>query len=394
MVSQKIHSVLLGNRFYGVQLLFTDNGNEYHVIEIEKQKTSLSIQKEFTASNFEELSATLDKKYPVIISFSGQNIITKTVSNEIGYKSKILFNANEDEFYWYELETDNNIFVSVARKETIDTQINLFKTNGYNCIDYSLGPIPASLIYPLLNSEPSQIHTNTHTLGFNNSVLSNISKNNSEAANYSMGEDIINSESVTSFATVINYFFSNPLVSYDRDFLKESINEFKYQQAFKYVGIGALGFFLITLLISFFTLDYYQNKLQLVQQELNLQSSAYNKVLSLEQDKKNKEAILLDSGLNDAHFISFYVNELTKDIPKKINLDQLDVFPVTKKIKNQQRIEFLSSQITILGTAESNSVFSEWIQNLKKMDWIQNIEITDFEKEKRRNSFTIKLTLN
>lgn len=394
MVIQKIHNVLLGNRFYGIELLFTDNGNEYYVTEIEKQKNNLSIQKEFSISNFEELNTVLDKKYPIIISFTGQNIITKTTSNEVGYRSKILFNANEDEFYWYELETDNNIFVSVARKETIDTQMDLFKANGYSCIDYSLGPIPASIIHPLINNQPSEIHTNTHTLSFNNSEINNITKNDTKTDSYQISEDTINSQSITSFATVINYFFPNPTVSYDKIFLKESTDEFKYQQAFKYVGIGALSFFLITLLISFFTLDYYQNELQEVQQELSLQSSAYNQVLSLEEDKKNKKAILIDSGLNDTHFISFYVNEITKNIPKKINLDQLDVFPVTKKIKNKQRIEFLSSQITILGTADNNSVFSEWIQTLKKMNWIKNIEITDFEKEKRRNSFAIKLTLN
>lgn len=394
MIIQKIHNILLGNRFYGVELLFTDNGNQYYITEIEKQKTNLSIQKEFTVSNFEELNTVLDKKYPIIISFTGQNIITKGTTNEIGYRSKILFNANQDEFYWYELETDNNIFVSVARKETIDTQIDLFNANGYSCIDYSLGPIPTSIIHPLINNEPSLIHTNTHTLNFDNSVISSITKNDTNTDNYQISEDSINSKSITSFATVINYFFPNPTVSYDKSFLKESTDEFKYQQAFKYVGIGALGFFLTTLLISFFTLDYYQNRLQEVQQELNLQSSAYNKVLSLEEDKKNKKAILIDSGLNDTQFISFYVNEITKNIPKKINLDQLDVFPVTKKIKNKQRIEFSSSHITILGTAENNNIFSEWIQTLKKMDWIKNIEITDFKKEKKRNSFTIKLTLN
>ena len=169
--------------------------------------------------------------------------------------------------------------------------------------------------------------------------------------------------------------------------------EFTYKKAFNVLGVFTLSFFLISLLISYLMLGNYQTAHHKMQVELGEQNVAYSKLISLEKDKENKESILKQSGLNDSNFLSFYIAEITEDIPTEINLKSLSIFPTTSKIKSEQRIDFNNNVIEIEGTALSNTAFTSWIKELKKHNWVGNLEIIDFQRENRTNSFVIKLIL-
>ena len=394
MIQEIVNKVITGNKFLSIEILLKENNTQYHAIEVFRKKNNLSINSSATYGNFEDLLKHVPKNLPTFLSFTGQGIISKKVENTENYRSKLLFNANSEDFYWYELSQPKYIYASVARKSVIDNECNHFKENQIFIMGVSIGPLIISVLKPLLND--NVIYTNNYKLDYVNNELNAFEKNAAEEGTpefYEIdGEKIILSDSV-SFANVLNYLFPNESIDFDIDAIEKNKEEFKYRKAFNLLGAVALPGFLIALLISYFLLTNYQEQYIDLQVDLEEKNISYNKLILLKKDKDNKEAILNESGLNDSNFLSYYLSEITTDIPSELNLAELAVFAPTAKIKSGQRIFFNNDQIAIKGASTSNSAFTNWIKKLKKLSWIENLEIVDFQKNGNTNSFEIRLKL-
>lgn len=392
MFFKPLNIALFGNKIQSIQIHFSLENKQYHFIEIERKKNDLTIINKFTSESFEDLTAKLSKNKPIILTLTGQGVLSKKVKNDVGYQSKILFNADSEDFYWYEYRQNDQVYVSVARKEIIDSEIKLFDEAKFTIVDFAMGPFGASSIYPLL--ETNILQTNETTLYFDNSLLSEFEKRNeTNVIEYHLGTEKLTDNDILGFANSFNNLYPNKAIVSEKATMSSRKEEFTYKKAFNVLGIFTLSFFLISLLISYLMLGNYQTAHHKMQVELGEQNVAYSKLISLEKDKENKEAILKQSGLNDSNFLSFYIAEITEDIPTEINLKTLSIFPTTSKIKSEQRIDFNNNVIEIEGTALSNTAFTSWIKELKKHNWVGNLEIIDFQRENRTNSFVIKLIL-
>lgn len=392
MINKIINSVLLGNRIQSVHIHLGTDQKEYRLIEIHKSKNNLSITDEFATTHFEELITKISKNKPVVVSITGQGIISKKVDNNPNYQSKILFNADPDDFYWYECKQETTLYVSVARKELIDAEIVLLEKSQVSVIGISIGPFVSTGIKQLL--EDTVIQTHDFDLTFKNDVLVEFKKRSEKhTQEYTIGDEVISGNNIIGFASVLHHLYPNDTIASEIAYLSKNKEEYTYKKAFNVLGVFTLSFFLISLLISYLLLDHYQNAHHKVQVELGQQNVAYSKLVSLEKDKENKEAILKESGLRDSNYLSFYISEITREVPSEINLKLLNVFPATSKIKAEQRINFTNDLVEIEGTVSSYTAFASWMKVLKKQPWVGNLEIVDFQKENKTNSFKIKLLI-
>ena len=390
MVLSTIHNSLLGQSFQSIQIHFEKGIKQYCLIELKKYKNALNIIKRFSTSEFEELQTIISKNKPVLLSFTGQGIISKKVNKELDYRTKMLFNSDPQEFYWNEFQQYNDIFISVARKEVINKEISLFTDLKYAVISFNLGPFITVVSKPLLDS--SEIRTKDFVLNFKNSDLTDFQKQTeNNISEYEMGDETISQNEIIPFASVLHFLFPDKRIVLENDDLTNNQTEFLYKKAFNYLGAFILGLFLLSLLVSYVLLSHYQDENSEVLVSLGQQNMTYSKLISLEKDKENKEAILRESGLSDSNFLSFYVSEITKYIPQEVNLTVLTIFPATKKIKESQRIQFKHNQIDIEGVVLSYSVFSNWIKELKNQSWVDTIEIIDYHKNNRLNNFKIRI---
>lgn len=394
MIKKILNTILTGNKFLCIEIVLGEANKKYNAIEILKKKNSLTINTHFSSENLDTLIKQIPKNLPTLLSFSGQGIITKKVENIPNFQSKILFNANPDDFYWYQLEQQTYMYCSVVRKTIIDDEMDKFEAHKLSIVDVSLGPYVLSTINPLITNQ-SSLFTEDFELKFNDGMLIDISKKNVviDYDYYHVGDEKIAVKDIIPFSNLLNYLYPNENIETDKQFLNQKREEFLYKKAFNMFGAVVLVFFLSTLLISYLLLSYYQNDYLKLQVELETQNIAYDKLLTLENDKKNKEAILFESGLNNSNFLSFYISEITKEIPAEINLTELNIFPTQNKIKQNQRINFINDLVRLEGLSNSNSSFADWIKTLKKITWIKNVEIIDYKNEGRTNTFKIKLTL-
>lgn len=394
MVKKVLHRIITGNRFLCIEVLLQEDSSQYHVIEVVRKGNALSIDSAKTYTSFNELLENIPRNRPTLLSFTGQGIISKKVENIANYRSKLLFNASDDNFYWYELRQPTHIYVSVVRKSIIDDKIETFGKLGIFIVDISIGPLVVSVMKPLLPIMNS-LHTRYFVLNFQNDRICGFSKhgNTDDQIFYEIDEDKIRSKDMVSFATLLNHLFPYSDIEFEKGFLKANTEEFRFRKAFNTLGIVALPGFLLALLTSYLLLGHYQQTYINLQVELEEKNIAYKKLVLLENDRDNKEAMLNESGLNDSNFLSYYLSEITKDIPPEIHLDELDIFAPTSKIEPGQRINFINDQVAIKGGTSSNDAFADWIKAIKKYHWIENLEIVDFRKEGASSSFEIRLKL-
>jgi len=383
-------NLLLGNKIQSVQIHLQADQKEYHLLEIRKSKSNLEIIDRYTTSDVEDLLTKVSDNKPLIISIIGQGVLSKKVDNETNYQSKILFNADPDDFYWYEFKQEKDVYVSVARKELIDKEVAVFENAKISVFDFSIGSFGLTAVKPLIES--TELYSKTSKLVYQEEELTSFTKNTDKTiVEYTIGDEQISSQEILCFSNVLQFFYPNDTIESDTHSLAENREEFVYKKAFNIVGACTLGFFLLSLLISYMLLGHYQNAHHKLQVELGEQNVAYSKLVSLEKDKENKEAILKQSGLSDSNYLSFYISEITKEMPSEVNLKLLNIFPTASKIKAAQKIEFMNNLIQIEGTVVSNTAFASWIKKLKECTWINNVEIIDFQRENRTNSFVIKL---
>lgn len=270
--------------------------------------------------------------------------------------------------------------------------MNKFESQGLSIVDFAIGPLVACSIKPLLPQD-SAIDAGGFTLNFLNDGLLGVRKNSGSQTqkSYLIGEEELPKDYVLPFAAVVNYIYPNKEVIRGEDFLEKKQEEFRYKKAFNVLGLVSMLCFFVFLLTSYLLLEYYQKKYMELQVEIGEQNVAYNKLIALENDKKNKEAILNESGLIDSNFLSFYAFEITRKIPKDIILTDLHIFPPTNRIKPKERVVFQNALIQIKGNALSNNSFTEWIKELKQLEWIENLEIVDFTKNGNINFFELEL---
>ncbi len=394
MVQKVFNNILSEKRFLCIEVSIQEDSTLYQVIEVLQKNNSLFIDSSTTYIGFEELLKEIPKNRPTLLSFTGQGIISKKLENTGNHRSKLIFNANADDFYWYELVQSGYIYASVVRKSVIDNELELFNKNQVFIVDISIGPFVIAAIKPLL-PDAGSLFTRFFEMRFQKNTVSDFSKlaPSDDTNSYEIdGEEITRKNSV-SFATLLQYLFPHDTIDFENSFLETNRSEFRFRKAFNTIGAIALPSFLLALLISYLLLGHYQKSYINLQIAIEEENIAYNKLVLLQKDRDNKEIMLNESGLNDSNFLSYYLSEITKEIPSGINLMSLSIFPPTSKIKPEEQVFFKNDQIEITGETLSNDAFTGWIGILKNSFWVANLEIVDFRKEGASSSFIIRLKL-
>jgi len=394
MIIKFINKFLKQRNFLCIELRLKEDGKEYQVIEVEKFDNTLSINSSRTFNDIESLVQNVPKNLPLLLSITGNGIVTKKVNNSTNYRNKLLFNANAEDFYWYEMHQEEYIYASVIRKSILDEEMRELQKYQIYIVDISIGPLVVSAIKPLL-PKINYIQTQNFRVDFigENIEAVNNSTNMDDELVYDIDSERIDFTNIVPFANLVNYIYPNSKISAENDFLKINREEFKYKKSFNTLGMLALPTFLLLLLASYLLLGYYQEKYIALQVKIEEESIVYDKLKLLETDRSNKEAMLKESGLNNSTFLSFYVSKITSQIPAEISLIELSVFSPVEKIKSDQRIIFDNDSISIEGETTSNDDFADWIKIIKTYHWVENLEIIDFRKEGRASVFLIKIKL-
>lgn len=394
MIIDFFKNTMLGSLYQAIHIHFTENeGVEYNILTVKRAKYTVNILQTYSVSSLQDALSELSNNLPTVLSFTGKGILSRKIKNSTNYHSKLIFNADYEDFFWQEQIYETYIFASVGRKLVVKNEIEKLQKEGVLIVDIAIGSFAIASVKSLI--EKDVIYSVDTKLIFEEGKLVEFDdKQIPVTVNYSIGNETLSNKQILNFASILNYFYPKNNLRFDGMDLSKNRENSRYKRWFKVFGTLVLASFFIVLLISFLTLNYYQNKQQEIQHQIDLQNLAYSKLISLEKDKNNKTLILKESGVKDGSYLSFYVSQIVADLPVEMNLIEINVFPPVNKIKKNEKIVFDNDLIEIQGTVSNYTALTVWITKLKMFAWIASVEIIEFRKENRLNSFNIKLTLN
>ncbi|WKL46353.1 hypothetical protein Q1W71_15475 [Flavobacterium pectinovorum] len=381
------------NNLHVIGIIKKDNDESYHVLTVKKKGSKIDIVNAVSFDSFEKIAQNIDLKIPVLLAIDGKGILNKEIN--FNNESDVTWYKNIDfeSIYYTSLMGSSSNFISFCRKNIVQEITEKFLEKGFQVADIYVGSFLSGLLHNAIKKD--SITSNDIILQFENGKIAGFTKQTDpvKTEQYTIGKDAISSNFMPLYGIIVHFFIQPKEVSKTKN---DTLNteEIVYKKAFNVLGITMLVGFLISLLTSYFLIQYYGAK----NAELNLQSvysnQSYQLILDLEKQKENKQQLLQESGFLSAKFLSFYSYEIIKGIPQDISLTNLNVIPVNKEIKATKKISFDAKTIIIKGETFNESSFNNWMEKIKKMDWLKNFEIISFKKDKKNKSqFEIKITI-
>ena len=365
----------------------------YEMIGFKKGELNFIKAKKRIADEVQLIKDVKDK-YPIILHFMGKGVLNRQTQNTPGYRSTLLMNINLEEFYFTDFVQGDTVFSSVVRKDLVEEQLEIFAAKKLHVIQVTSGPFVIGPIAEYLNKK--QFNSNGIKLSFSEkNELSSFEKEEGDLRNIEIGEDLVSTDRLEPIAVAANFF--NPsktiLLPENEEVFLTNLEEAKQKNIFQRFGVGMVAIFVVIILSNYL----YLNSLNTTISENYLQLSAFEEQLALvgdlEDEKNRKEKLLRSSGLLNRHFLSFYLSELGKDVPREMNFEYVDVRPLSDEIKNKHKIEFQDRIIFIKGKSENSNVLSNWIEEVKEKEWITSVEIMNYTYERNAGNFELEIVV-
>lgn len=373
--------------------VFHDTNEErYTLLTFKKEKNKLNILENKTFSTQELLFENINTKLPVILSIDGKGVLNKKI--DIANEVDIAWKKNVDykTIYHTSYQIKNNTFMSFCRKSVIDDWFAIFETKKIEVIDIYVGSFLSVLLANNLNE--SKIISGNLVLELEQNELVGFLKTEiNSLTNYTVSNAIITSDALPLYGIALHYFTQSESISKSK-LNSNSIEEVIYRKVFNFFGLLMLVGFFISLLISYFAIQYYSGK----NAELNIKNvysnKSYQKIVTLEKQKEDKEKIIKDSGFLSNKFLTFYSYEIIKSVPNSVSLNELNIAPLLKDVKSNEKVEVSAGIILVKGATINEEDFNDWLRTIKTFEWVEKFEIESLKKDKNNNTlFSLKISV-
>jgi len=368
--------LLKAKKVAGVELLLSGGTELYNVVIVEKKNDKVQIVATEQGLDFELFKQKIDKSIPLFFSIDGKGVLHKKVSfvsdeNKAQLLAKVLPGADEQQFY---IQSAGE-FVSVLRKDVLDVALNDLKTAGYFVVGAALGPFALNNILSLVDSKT--IATSMYQLQIADSKIDAIDKSEPSSLKVNIADEQINSSLVVAFASALNYFVGEQFF-FESEKLRESSLDYYEKRKFTVGGIAILVFFFVLLLVNYLVYDSLKSSNNELEAQFKMQEENFNKSEKLKKELEEKIALKEKLGVNGSTRISYYLDEIAASVPSAIQLTELSLNPVEKKIKDDKEIEYEVNRILISGRCKKSIYYNDWKKDLAKMDWVKNISVVNY----------------
>jgi len=388
-----------GNRFCGIEHSTKAGQDTIVAYVLKKQKSKIITDSVFKENTVKDISKRLTKKQHAVLIINNENVLSKTIESEQNDNLKLVYkafpNINLDDFY-FEVSHQNSIhFISLCRKEYIDTIIRDYNNNSISIIDISLGN---TLIASITGFTSIDIITSSNAIiQLDNKKIQSIKKTEvPSVSQYNINGLKTSNEDILSFSGALQSAIgdSNSNTNFETtklELLKAYTNARFFSQFTKIAGV----FILVLLLINFLFFNHYFNQTESLKQTSQVNQNTKQKIITLNKSVSKKEKMVDDILKSNASKSSYYANAIVQSMPNSITLSGLHYQPLQKRIKPSKKIELNYNTITITGDSNDKPVFSMWVDLLETKNWIYNAEITDYsDTSSSLSSFSLKININ
>jgi hypothetical protein len=391
----------------GLEIILLDDGKKrFNLSLLRKKRTVIEQVSNVSSDNdYLEITKAIGSGVSLNLSVSGQGIITKKIAiegiKESDYMHKVLPNASEKDFYIQNIKVDNtHAFISLVRKELIDKILQELNELKFEIISCSFGPFCISSVLPIIYPELSVANLSI-SAGIYNVDIKDGKINSIQIAGepyskttYKMGEDEMEGKYLVSYSSALAYFthdnINHPVISY----IETSSSNYVEKRIFSVLSKGILSVFLVILLVNYFLFTHFYSKQNVLQSMLDTRKNSIEKYDTLKTVLAEKEDFLKKSGFLGEPKTSFYADQLAKDIPSAITLNEMNINPL-KKSKDPEKdgVSFSSGMIDLLGACKDIIEFNNWVKLLKQLNWVKELKVLNYnyDREGNESRFTIEI---
>ena len=370
-----------GNRFCGIEHT-TRNGEDiiYGSI-LKKSGKELNTELTFEVKTIDDLSKKLNRHQHLVLAINNDKVLSKAIENEQDDVLKLVYkafpNINLDDFYFEILSQKNRHFITLCRKDYVNSLIEAYSKLKLSIIDISLGNNLIGNISSFLSDE--RICSSNSVIKIENSQVTQIKKDNVTIKDYDINGLTISNLHLLSFSGALQTVLKSS--STKSNFFAEKehlITNYKQTRFFNLsLKLGGL-FILVLLLINFFVFNYYFNKVNDLKQISEINQSTKSKIAKLINTVSKKQKMVDDLLRSETSKSSFYCDIIIHSLPSTILLSEFNYQPLLKRIKPEKNIELKENSIIILGSSNNSEDFSNWIGLLEKKKWINKIDIIEY----------------
>ena len=379
------------DHYYLIGVYAVKDKTQYEFLEVALDVDEFIIIEKQSFFDFKKgLKELLKKNYPILLHFDGDNVISRTTENKQGYRNSIIFKMNPDDFYFYEYHLDNQIFASLMRKQVVDDMIKLLNESNKFIVHLSIGPFVLSKLFSILKNT-TQVFSNFHRLELNDNKLVSFEKTENQDYQISISEEVFNQKEIGLIATFLEFKQGNKYIQFDDTFLITNKNEQKFRKLFQQIGAFSIAFTILVLFVGHQLLNYYIESLGEKESRYSISQQTLVQLNELRDERQLKEKILESSGVIDANYMTQYFVEIGNAVPESITINSIDVGPLLKKIKPNEKTSINSKIIHIIGESKNDDDFNAFMNSLRSISWVKKIEITNYSDDKSGNSFLLKI---
>ena len=353
----------------------------FNLLQLTKNKNEFVISKNKQTDGFEKIIEALKGQKHVFIIINDAHVLSKKVANTSSEALSIVRTAfptiSIRDFYYEVLKNETHSFVSIARKEVVDTVISTYKKAGISVIDFSLGNIVIKNLHPFISNET--VYSSNAKIDFDEHTLTEIQKEIPPKENYKINDLEVSNTAILSLGGIIAYYSKNTSSSIYKE-LKERYGQKRFFDVGLKVG---LGFLMLLLLVNFLFFSSYRDQLGKLTGALQLSETYKNQLNSLQSEVTQKKQLVKSVNSASNSKLSKYIDEIGISVPKTILLTKIEYQPKNGIQKADKKLQFAANKIIIKGASKENEAFTQWISFLEKTPWIQNISINEYGKGKK-----------
>lgn len=367
-----------------------------NILLLKHQKKELHIDKEISVQKIEETKNHIGDKQHAYLIVNDAKVIGKKINEKLDLLKAVQAafpNIKLDEFYYESYSNENDTFVNVCRKDYVHKLLRSYKEQKISILGISLGNNIVNTILPYYDGK--NIETSNAELALKNGQIADIvPSNGQEDRNCIINGLTLRSKSINAFSGIVLYL--SQLETTANNFsdiihnLKTNFNQRKiFENGLKFV----LGFLFTILLVNFLIFTYYNDKINKVSSELMINQQYELKLNQLKTEVDKKKKIVDEINSADSNQVSYYLDGISKSIPKSILLNEINFQPI-KNIKQEKEIEIETLRIILNGSSTKGEAFSSWIAHLESLEWINEVSVSSYGLNKKSvNEFELKIML-
>lgn len=322
------------------------------------------IRMQGTYTDLEALISKVGKNRAYHLHVTGSGVLHRKVESLPNFRDQLIIGGNTNDFYFTAYDDGTDVAASFVRREAIRSFVELFEEKKWHQLGISSGEIPVC-----------GLDENVH---YQNDFRIELAEG--KLAVFERNAQLPKREDPDAICRSLqkNYTSENPKLTWE--LCTEAVTNFKEFNQFRTLGLSLVSLIFIALFGNYF----YQNALNqdIAQLEADLSLSNENIALldRLEQEKVRKEQLIASAGVTSSRFLSYYLDEIGRTVPKSVKLQELTLFPLDGKLKNKQKVTVQSDHISLQGTTPDNEILDDWIELMDRFEWVKSIELLHYGK--------------